>query len=268
MKKRILSLSSIIVVIVLFLSACQPPNTKENGMLQIALSRSADSYQQWLLQSDSNINFIDLYGLPVEKAVEVLQNCDGVVITGGEDIHPSRYQQPEDTVLCNGFNLYRDTLDAAIVMRAVEYEIPVFAICRGLQMTNVALGGSLVVDIPSQWNGAVAHRKPEYADVLHPVTLNQASLLQIIAGQRQVDVISNHHQGIDRVAEDLRVVARAADGLPEAIEWKDPVNRSFLLGVQFHPERYANSEFSMALAEFFLKEVRKEHAKSEQMVEE
>lgn len=231
---------------------------KQNNYPLIALSKSYDTYQDWLLASDSAVEFVNLYGLDVDEAIEKLSLSDGIVVTGGEDIHPERYGLTGDTVLCNTINTYRDSLDAAIITYASREGIPLLGICRGMQMMNVALGGSLYADIPTQYPGKVAHRMPEFEDTLHTVTVNQASLLHLIGGQYQSEVISNHHQGVRKNAPDLRIVAKSDDGLTEALEWKEPAGKGFMLGVQFHPERNS-SKLSAALAKHFTEEVNRYH---------
>ena len=114
------------------------------------------------------------------------------------------------------------------------------AICRGQQILNVALGGTLVADIPSQVPGAINHRRTDRrSEIVHEVRLTQGSLLARIVGSENLGVNSTHHQAVGRVAPPLRVVAASQDGIIEGVELKPGVApwMPFLLSVQFHPER-------------------------------
>lgn len=260
-------LTGLALVLLLSFAGCNTQQENKQGDHPvIALSKSYDTYQDWLLASDSTVEFVNLYGLSVDEAIEKLSLSDGIVVTGGEDIHPERYGRTIDTVLCNTINTYRDSLDAAIITYASREGIPLLGICRGMQMMNVALGGSLYADIPTQFPGKVAHRMPEFEDTLHTVTVNQASLLHLIGDQYQSEVISNHHQGVREIAPDLRAVAKSDDDLTEALEWKEPAGKGFMLGVQFHPERHS-SKLSAALSKHLALEVNRYHERKREKLE-
>jgi|AntRauTorcE11898_2_1112593.scaffolds.fasta_scaffold00232_7 putative glutamine amidotransferase len=259
MKSRHTLLVFLALTLVVFFGSCRPAPEKEAKQTVIALSKSFDTYKEWLLEADSTLSFINLYGLPIDKALEELNQSNGLLLTGGEDIHPSRYQRSGDTVLCNSIDTYRDSLEIALVAQAAEDNIPLLGICRGMQLMNVALGGSLHADISTQFSTTVAHRMPEYEDTTHHVVINQVSLLHLIAETHDTQVVSNHHQGVDKPAQDLRVVAHSGDGLAEALEWQKPAGKRFFLGVQFHPERNRNSDLSASIAAYFAKEVQQNH---------
>ncbi|MCF8334322.1 MAG: gamma-glutamyl-gamma-aminobutyrate hydrolase family protein [Bacteroidales bacterium] len=249
-----------LMVIILFISGCQSENDTEQAKPTIAISKTVSSkkYQKWLKKADSNFRFINLYDLSVDSAVKTLDECSGFLLTGGEDIHPSWYNQPGDTVKCNTINLRRDSLEYYALREAFVLEIPVLGICRGMQMINVGAGGSLIPDIPSRKGKEILHREAPFEDVFHTVTINQASLLYSITKTNKIKVLSNHHQGIDKMSEKLREVAHTPDNIPEAVEWKEPYNKPFLLGVQFHPEAMDwNSSVSKPLAKKFLRAVRR-----------
>lgn len=261
MKKRIQTRLLLLILTSVVLAGCNTqPKKAEGDYPVIALSKSYETYQDWLLASDSAVEFVNLYGLTVDEAIEKLSLSDGIVLTGGEDIHPENYGRAGDTSLCNTINTYRDSLDDAIITYASQEGIPLLGICRGMQMMNVALGGSLYADIPTQYPGKVAHRMPEFQDTLHAVTINQASMLHLIFEGHSASVVSNHHQGVRRLAPGLRKVAQSEDNLPEAIEWEEPADKGFLLGVQFHPERN-NSKLSGALSEYFTQEIQRYYRK-------
>jgi putative glutamine amidotransferase len=134
----------------------------------------------------------------------------------------------------------RDLSELLLISEVFRQKKPLLAICRGLQMLNVALGGTLLADIKTQRPNAIKHDcfDRKYKQV-HPITLAPDSQLARICGSTQLGVNSTHHQAVDRIAEPLRVTAASPDGVPEALELKPDASRwlPFLLGVQFHPER-------------------------------
>jgi putative glutamine amidotransferase len=115
---------------------------------------------------------------------------------------------------------------------------PLLAICRGHQILNIALGGTLIVDIPTQKPGAMNHQRTDLkSEKVHEVALTPGSLLAKITGERILSVNSTHHQAVGRVAKPLRVTGKSPDGIIEAMELKSPGLLPYLLAVQFHPER-------------------------------
>ncbi|HAL64295.1 MAG TPA: hypothetical protein DCP10_01860 [Bacteroidales bacterium] len=227
----------------------------------IGVTRLKPSYEQWLLQADSNLRIVNLYDLGIDSALLFLDECDGLLITGGEDIYPAFYGKECDTLKCEGIDRYRDTLEMMAFKKALHRGLPVFGICRGLQLINVALGGTLLADVPSDLGIEITHRSNNNEDCLHPVCVNDSTLLLSITGIKEVYVNSKHHQGIDRLANDLKASAFAPDQLIEAIEWKEPSQRNFLMGVQWHPERLTISpEMSQTLANEFIHQVKLFHA--------
>jgi putative glutamine amidotransferase len=176
---------------------------------------------------------------------EAVQRCDGVMLTGGDDIDPKLYAKdlPEELARKVGsLEPDRDQWEKDLIDDIFEQQKPLFGICRGHQMLNVALGGTLVVDIPTQVPGALDHRRMDRKmEPVHNVTIAPDSLLAKITGRKTIGVNSTHHQSIGTVAESLRVVAETSDGVVEAVELKDPQRLPFLLSVQFHPERLIDS---------------------------
>jgi putative glutamine amidotransferase len=131
----------------------------------------------------------------------------------------------------------RDALEQALVEEAIAQNKPLLGICRGIQILNVALGGTLVVDIPTEVPGALDHRRADRkTEPVHDVELAAGSTIAEIAGTRTLSVNSTHHQAVGRVADPLRAVAVSPDGVVEGIEWKER-RGPFLLAVQWHPER-------------------------------
>lgn len=168
-----------------------------------------------------------------------LEWSDGIVATGGEDVHPEEYGEPPIPEL-GAVDRARDRFELALLRRAVERDRPVLAICRGIQALNVAMGGTLYQDLRAQVPGVVAH-EPEplwegdgrLAACGHEVTVETGSVLAATLGRRRVSVNSYHHQAVREPGAGVRIVARAPDGVVEAIELP---SRRFVLGLQWHLE--------------------------------
>lgn len=173
----------------------------------------------------------------------LLARLDGVVLAGGGDIDPVRYGgAPHATVYA--IHPDRDESELALAHLVLEGAVPTLAICRGAQVLNVALGGSLHVHLPDVVDGTVVHRKePELQGMPgptpHEVGVEAGSLLADVMGATQVTPMSWHHQAVDRVGDGLRVVARAADGTVEALEHD---THPWLAVVQWHPELTAGGD--------------------------
>ncbi len=195
-------------------------------------------------------------GLPVvlvpdpvllEKPDEALDLLDGLVLAGGADIDPATYgaeAHPET----KGFVPERDAFELALTRRALERDLPLLGICRGMQVMNIARGGTLEQHLPDS-HGHSDHRRVlgTFDDADHDVRLTEGSLAQRTAGETVHGTKSHHHQGIGAVGEGFEVTGWAVmDELPEAME--DPSLR-FALGVQWHPEADETSRFIAALVE-------------------
>jgi putative glutamine amidotransferase len=164
----------------------------------------------------------------------LLDLLDGLVLSGGEDVDPARYGQAPHPAL-GDTNPARDAMEFAVLEGALTRECPVLAICRGMQLLNVAWGGTLLQDLPSQREGPIAHRQRAPVDqAWHEVVVEAGSGLHAALGVDSLRVNSFHHQGIDRLAAGLRCSARAPDGLVEGVE---SVDGRWIRGVQWHPER-------------------------------
>jgi putative glutamine amidotransferase len=161
-----------------------------------------------------------------------LAKVDGLLIPGGADVHPSFYGEP-----INGAYVPpqgpspTEAFKLACIRTGYAAAMPMLGVCLGLQMMNVAAGGSLVQDIGSQWVGPHGERGPHPGT--HPLTLVGDSALHTMLGTDRLMVNSMHHQGIKALGHDLKITAVAHDGLPEAVEHVDHANQ---MGVQFHPE--------------------------------
>ncbi len=179
-------------------------------------------------------------GLPViddqGDLTTILDSIDGMLLTGGEDVDPSFYGEEPHPKL-GTISRERDLAEMAFVKQAYARRLPTLAICRGIQVVNVALGGSLHQDLESQLPSSVEHRLPDDAvdgpRAQHTIHIEKNSLLAELLGVESLLVNSSHHQAVNRVSSELRVVATAPDGVIEAVEGK---GRQFFLGVQCHPE--------------------------------
>ena len=189
------------------------------------------------------------------KPADVVRSFDGVLLTGGGDVLPSRYgAAPHPTF--SAAESGRDEYEIELIQRALEADVPLFAICRGIQILNVARGGTLVQDIKDEMRTAIDHSVPiPPVAIAHDVRMAPDSLLDRLMRARfepgeDCPVNSRHHQAVKDLGEGLISTATAPDGVIEAIE--DPTRR-FCLGVQWHPENfYRTGEFS-ALFEGFVK---------------
>jgi putative glutamine amidotransferase len=169
------------------------------------------------------------------------QRLDGLVLTGGGDIDPARFGEARHPAV-DDVSPARDELELGLTRRAIADDVPLFAICRGMQVLNVALGGTLVQDIPSEWPNALVHtQKAPRHEATHPVkVMGEGTRLGRVLGSPEVAVNSMHHQAIKRLGEGLREVAWAPDGVIEGVEM--PGDERFVLGVQWHPEELAGHD--------------------------
>ena len=174
-------------------------------------------------------------GLEPATLEALWQRVDGVVLTGGWDMDPARYGQARHPKTEN-VSETRDAVEVGLVGRALDDRVPLFAICRGLQVLNVALGGSLVQDIEDDVDTNLVHSQKELRDVAtHEVRVAADSRLHAIVGAHEQRVNSMHHQAIGRVGRGLREVAWAPDGVIEGVEMGGEDDR-FVVAVQWHPE--------------------------------
>ena len=166
---------------------------------------------------------------------EILARVDGLVLTGGEDIAPARYGAARHERTGDPHDA-RDRTEIALLAAAREARLPVLAICRGLQVANVALGGTLVQDLPSERPSSTTHDRSDARTArVHEVGIAGGSSLSAAIGARTIMVNSSHHQAIDRVAPGLTVTGTAPDGVVEGAEWTGDADW-WMLGVQWHPE--------------------------------
>lgn len=158
----------------------------------------------------------------------------GVVLTGGEDVDPARYGA-ERSAMTTDVHDARDTCELALVELAHDRRIPTLAICRGIQLVNVALGGSLIQDIAAECPSDIDHdQSNERTKRVHDVAVDENSKLAAAVGGTRLTVNSSHHQAVARLGSGLRVTAKAPDGIIEGAEWVR--DDWWMLAVQWHPE--------------------------------
>ncbi len=185
-------------------------------------------------------------GIPVivtpttENLVELLDKLDGLVLTGGADVDPVEYggEQKESVY---GINPERDRYELNLAKLALENQMPMMAICRGIQILNVALGGTLVEHVPDEYGETVIHRGENFNKVEHPVAIESDSRLASLLGLTEFDCPSFHHQSVREPASGFKVVAQSADGVIEAIESEQYPS---VIAVQWHPEYTAATDRS------------------------
>ena len=238
--------------IITILLSCSPSEKKN-----ILLSKSSFNYVKWL--EDENYNILNAY--QANNLDSLLSIADGIVLTGGEDINPLMYDNASNLDLCETINHYRDTLEKLIFDDAFNNSIPTIGICRGMQMINVAAGGSLYADIPTQIGNTVSHRNS--GEVNHSIYLvgpqNTYNSLIFPKNDTSSSFIVNswHHQGLNDLAKGVIVLARSNDMLPEAIVLDSNLH-PFMIAVQFHPERLSgNNGISITMRDNFFKAINK-----------
>jgi len=206
-----------------------------DGLLRVRLN---DAYVRAL----EAVGVVPLVTPPLEASLAgpVLDRVDALLLTGGEDVDPSRFGAAPHPAL-GPVHAARDAWELALVEAARERRMPILAICRGVQLLNVALGGTLVQDIPSERPTPIDHEAAgRRAERVHAVEVTRESRLARALGvdDPTSDFNSSHHQSIDRPADSLRVVARSPDGIVEGVETDDDW---WLLGVQWHPEELVDT---------------------------
>ena len=167
-----------------------------------------------------------------QEMASIFATIDCIVLSGGGDIDPQTYggSNHEKVYMVDAA---RDQMEVAMARRVLQSQMPTLAICRGIQVINVALGGTLFAHLPDTFGETVLHRAPPRLPILHDVSLVEDSRLSRIIGSSKISSMSWHHQAIDKLGAGLRVVANASDGVIEAVESADHPN---LVAVQWHPE--------------------------------
>lgn len=195
------------------------------------------NYPLWMTGADNHVEVIRL----TPDNFDAIHQCSGVVLSGGIDMHPRFYRndrldyprRPEE------FDENRDRFEMAVFEKTQLMQLPLLAVCRGMQLVNVCLGGNLIQDLEEIKKEN--HRKMDGKDGVHHIDIQKDSLAKDLAGNVSDVVNSAHHQGLGMVADELAVSAWSPDGVPESVEWKSPGRKAFFLGVQWHPERVLNA---------------------------
>jgi len=211
------------------------------------------NYERWFLDAPEKVDVIRLsYHL---NNLDDIEKCQGVVLSGGEDVDPRRYKRPDlfGRVEFTDIDEQRDDFEMLIIKSALHLKLPILSICRGMQLFNVYHGGTLIYDIPSVTKIS-GHAKIQGMDQRHEILVGEKSLLKEITGCLTGAVNSSHHQCVETLGAELTVAARAEDPIIEAIQWKNVNENPFYLGVQWHPERMVDqtSPFSFNIRQAFL----------------
>lgn len=193
--------------------------------------------------------------LPLTSDIEIITKIatmfDGFLFTGGQDLNPEIYGEIAEDV-CGEWCNERDNMEAALFQRVIDFNKPAFGICRGIQLFNALLGGTLYQDIPTQFKSDVEHKQaPPYTKPVHKVAIEKGTQFYQMLQTESLSVNSYHHQGIKKLSEQLLAVAKAEDGLIEAVMMPQ---KKFVLAVQWHPEfSYSTDDYNFKLFEEFVK---------------
>ena len=205
---------------------------KAEEMKTIILSKASSNYVSWV--KHESIIVLDAY--TISNIDSILPLADAIILTGGEDINPLHYSDTLNLNVCGPIDYSRDTLELKLFNFAIQNNLPLVGVCRGMQMMNVASGGTLFGDIPTQLGNDVIHRNN--GEVMHEIAVTNNKYRTFIFPSDLDTFLVNswHHQGLKDIAPNINVVARSFDGLPEAVVM-DTTIHPFMIGVQFHPER-------------------------------
>jgi putative glutamine amidotransferase len=213
-------------------------------------------YESWIRQLPG----VEVIQLSYHKNnLQDIEKCHGVILSGGNDINPRLYNQPEFLAYCDPKDIdeKRDEFEWKVVQYTEEHQLPLLGICRGLQFVNVYFGGTLVPDIPAF--GKFNHGKFNGgSDRDHGIAIDSNSQLFEIIGRETGVINSAHHQSADMPGYGLVANAFSPDGIIEGLERKEPEGKSFLMLVQWHPERMTDTEsiFSIKIRQSFIEAVR------------
>src|SRR5688572_2121196 len=217
-------------------------------MIGITRCSKLEDYVSSVEQSGGDVRVLEFD----ENPGEVLEQIDGLLLTGGGDVDPALYGEARHPTVHDA-EPGRDAFEIALARRALDADVPMLAICRGAQVLNVAAGGTLVQDIPSALDTTVTHSVDKAGEVVHAVNVAPGSRLEralggALDGDRLCRVNSRHHQSVGRVGTSLIPSAESGDGVVEAIE---APQASFCLGVQWHPENFwRTGEFNSLFESF------------------
>jgi putative glutamine amidotransferase len=215
-----------------------------------------ENYPKWIKGNDEHIEIVELSWQ--KQNWDEIEDCDGIVLTGGVDTNPKFYDN-ERTDYPNHpekWNEERDEFEMHVFETALNIGHPILAICRGMQLVNVSLGGDLIQDLEEA--GKADHRRHGDVDGTHAISITSNSLLEQVANTRAGNINSAHHQSVGNLSDELMISAVSPDGVIEAAEWKEKEGEPWLLCVQWHPERMKDNDtnpLAKNIREKFLEEV-------------
>ncbi len=257
-----MKLRTLIPAVILLLAVPALLSNQQNGgkPMKIAVSKATENYVKWLKKGSPDVEIINMSELPLDQVSARLNECAGLLVTGGVDVNPGLYGKPAEAERCLDIDNHRDSLEQLLIRKALVKKMPVVGICRGEQMINITLGGTLWIDLPTDYRNtageqdtSIRHQCADYLNCFHAIRMDTSSILGRIIGNEIGVVTTNHHQAVQKLAPGLRCNATSPDGLTEGIEWEKPAGKSFLAGVQWHPERMDTSNvFSGKLLKEFL----------------
>lgn len=233
--KKMSILISLALLMTPMLFGCAKKDEVKIGISWAAeeIDEDAKAYEAAIKKAGGTPIFLDKFK-NIEEAREAIKDLDGIVITGGEDINPALYGETPDEKL-EEVNDDRDLSDVSLLNAVFEKDFPTLATCRGMQLTNALLGGSLYQDIPTMYETKIVHRDPKKEDyVKHDIEVFDDNILaDALGGSGKYEVNSWQHQAVKEVGNNLKVLAKAPDGIIEAMQKTDS---QYYLAVQFHPE--------------------------------
>ena len=214
------------------------------------------NYQQWFLSAPEAVEVIQLSYQ--HNNLDDIAQCDGIVLSGGEDVHPERYKRADLLQHLNEANINptRDEFEWSVIEKSLALKKPVLGICRGLQLMNIYLGGSLIHDIPSVKDHH-GHGSKENIDSRHGIHVKENSMLYSITKTNTGEINSAHHQSVEKFAEGLVITATSEPNIVEAMEWSSPQNKPWMLLVQWHPERMPDQDnpFASGIRTAFINQI-------------
>ncbi|HEX5170495.1 MAG TPA: gamma-glutamyl-gamma-aminobutyrate hydrolase family protein [Cyclobacteriaceae bacterium] len=220
-------------------------------LVGITDGRFYENYANWI-STNNNVELVRL-GYKFDNVNDV-GKCQGLFMTGGEDVHPQFYGKKEYKKEFNltDIDVRRDEFELRLLGQWQKLNIPLLGVCRGQQLVNVFFGGTLIPDLPSfgKFNHAKKSDEPRY----HSIAVDPNSQLRQWLGADSGDITSVHHQSVDRVATKLTANAISPDGVVEGLEWLNPSSEVSIMLVQWHPEmmKEVDSPFSKNIREHFL----------------
>lgn len=207
-------------------------------------------YLDWIKSASRQTEIVKLSY--TSNNIADLAACSGVMLTGGSDVDPALYGGDVRHPKLGAIDRKRDEFERTVIDKALENEIPLLGICRGLQIANVHLGGELILDLGEA--GHPSHEAGKEKENRHPISVTGTGILLESAGVNSGEINSYHHQAALKPAKDLQVTGLSGDGIIEAMEFNKGVYPSFFLLIQWHPERMndAANPFCGSIIDAFL----------------